>query len=118
MHCKECDAYIPASSKFCSECGNSTSWGSSHGDSNPYPTPQAGTDSTCVGSAIAGVIALLFPLFGVTGVIAIVCGVKGRSSADETGAGGRGLATLGIVLGFLSLLRMVLGFLTLASMTR
>lgn len=59
----------------------------------------------CVGSAV-------------TGVIAIVCGVKGRSSAGETGTGGRGLATLGIVLGFLSLLRLILGFLTLVSMTR
>ena len=118
MYCKECGEQISSSSKFCSECGGSTSWGSSHSDSNPYPPRQAGTDSMCVGSAIAGVIALLFPLFGVTGVIAIVCGVKGRSSAGETGTGGRGLATLGIVLGFLSLLRLILGFLTLVSMTR
>ena len=110
MYCKECGEQISSSSKFCSECGSSTSWGSSRSDSNPYSPRQAGTDSMCVGS--------LFPLFGVTGVIAIVCGVKGRSSADETGAGGRGLATLGIVLGFLSLLRLILGFLTLASMMR
>ena len=118
MYCKECGEQISSSSKFCSECGSSTSWRSSHSDSNPYPPRQAGTDSMCVGSAIAGVIALLFPLFGVTGVIAIVCGVKGKSSADENGVGGRGLATLGIVLGFLSLLRLILGFLTLASMMR
>jgi len=118
MHCKECDEYIPPSSKFCSECGRSTSGVSNYNNGNLYPIQQAGTDSMCVGSAIAGVIALLFPLFGVTGVIAIVYGVKGRSSAGETGTGGRGLATLGIVLGFLSLLRLILGFLTLASMMR
>ncbi len=118
MYCKECGEQISSSSKFCSECGSSTSWGSSHSDSNPYPTQRVGTDSMCVGSAIAGVIALLFPLFGITGVVAIACGVKGRSSAGETGTGGRGLATLGIVLGFLSLLRLILGFLTLVSMTR
>ena len=118
MYCKECGEQISSSSKFCSECGRSTSGVSNYNNDNLYPIQQAGTDSMCVGSAIAGVIALLFPLFGVTGVIAIVCGVKGRSSADETGAGGRGLATLGIVLGFLSLLRLILGFLTLASMMR
>ena len=57
----------------------------------------------CVGSAIAGVAALLLPLFGVTGVIAIVCGAKGMSKTNETGMGGRGLATLGMILGTLSI---------------
>ena len=72
----------------------------------------------CVGSAIAGIVAVLFPLFGITGVVAIVCGVRGRLNTDETGMGGRGLATLGIVLGSLSILLAVLASLTLASVTR
>lgn len=108
MYCKECGGNISSSSRFCSECGSSTSGGSNHNEGNPYPIQQAGTDSMCVGSAIAGVIALLFPLFGITGAIAIICGVKGRSSAVETGAGGRGLATLGMVLGVLSILWVLL----------
>lgn len=118
MYCKECGEQISSSNRFCSECGSSTSEGSNHNDSNPYPTQRVGTDSMCVGSAIVGIVAVLFPLFGVTGVVAIACGVRGRLNTDETGMGGRGLATLGIVLGFLSLLRLILGFLTLVSMTR
>lgn len=108
MHCKECDGYISSSSRFCSECGSTTPGGSNDNNSNLYPIQQAGTDSMCVGSAIAGVIALLFPLFGITGVIAIVCGAKGRSNTDETGMGGRGLATLGMVLGTLSIVFVVI----------
>ena len=104
MHCKECDEYIPPNSKFCSECGRSTSGVSNYNNDNLYPIQQAGTDSMCVGSAIAGVIALLFPLFGVTGAIAIACGIKGRTNVDRTGMGGGGLATLGMVLGTLSIL--------------
>ena len=116
MHCKECDAYIPASSKFCSECGRSTSGVSHHNNGNPSPIQQAGTDSMCVGSAIAGVAALLLPLFGVTGVIAIVCGAKGMSKTNETGMGGRGLATVGMILGVVAIVRMVI-LLTTASVS-
>ena len=108
MHCKECDGYISLSSRFCSECGSTTLGGSNDNNSTPSPTQQAGTDSMCVGSAIAGVIALLFPLFGITGVIAIVCGAKGMSKTNETGMGGRGLATLGMVLGTLSIVCVVI----------
>ena len=118
MYCKECGEQISSSNRFCSECGSSTSEGSNHNDSNPYPTQRVGTDSMCVGSAIAGIVAVLFPLFGITGVVAIVCGVRGRLNTDETGMGGRGLATLGIVLGSLSILLAVLASLTLASVTR
>ena len=103
MHCKKCDEYIPPSSKFCSECGRSTSGVSNHDNGDLLLIQQAGTDSMCVGSAIAGVIALLFPLFGVTGAIAIACGIKGRTNVDRTGMGGSGLATLGMVLGTLSI---------------
>ena len=108
MHCKECDACIPSSSRFCSECGRSTSGVSHHNNGNLSSIQQAGTDSMCVGSAITGVMALLFPLFGITGVIAIACGAKGRSNTDETGMGGRGLATLGMVLGTLSIVCVVI----------
>ena len=116
MHCKECDEYIPPSSKFCSECGRSTSGVSNYNNGSPSPIQQAGTDSMCVGSAIAGVIALLFPLFGVTGAIAIVCGAKGMSKTNETGMGGRGLATVGMILGVVAIVRMVI-LLTTASVS-
>ena len=116
MHCKKCDEYIPPSSKFCSECGRSTSGVSNHDNGDLFLIQQAGTDSMCVGSAIAGVIALLFPLFGVTGVIAIVCGAKGMSKTNETGMGGRGLATVGMILGVVAIVRMVI-LLTTASVS-
>ena len=116
MHCKECDGYISSSSRFCSECGSSTSGESNHNNGNLSPAQQAGTDSMCVGSAIAGVIALFLPLFGVTGVIAIVCGAKGMSNTNETGMGGRGLATLGMVLGVVSIVCVVI-LLTSASVS-
>ena len=118
MYCKECGEQISSSNRFCSECGSSTSEGSNHNDSNPYPTQRVGTDSMCVGSAIVGIVAVLFPLFGITGVVAIACGVRGRLNTDETGMGGRGLAIFGIVLGSLSILLAVLASLTLASVTR
>ena len=108
MHCKECDEYIPPNSKFCSECGRSTSGVSNCINGNPSPIQQAGTDSMCVGSAIAGVAAFLLPLFGVTGVIAIVCGAKGMSRTNETGMGGYGLATVGMILGVVAIVWMVI----------
>ena len=116
MHCKECDEYIPPSSRFCSECGRSTSGVSNHDNGDLLLIQQAGTDSMCVGSAIAGVIALFLPLFGVTGVIAIVCGAKGMSNTNETGMGGRGLATLGMILGVVSIVCVVI-LLTTASVS-
>ena len=72
--------------------------------------PKAGTDSFCIGSAIAGVIALLIPLFGITGIIAIILGVQGRGNANRNGMGGGGLAVLGIILGIVSLLRILFIF--------
>ena len=116
MHCKECDACIPSSSRFCSECGRSTSGVSHHNNGNLSSIQQAGTDSMCVGSAIAGVIALFLPLLGVTGVIAIVCGAKGMSRTNETGMGGRGLAILGMILGVVSIVCVVI-LLTSASVS-
>ena len=119
MNCRKCGEHVLSGSRFCPSCGSSTtSSGSSSYSSSSYPTQQMGTDSMCVGSAIAGVIALLFPLLGITGGIAIACGAAGRKKAQETGMGGKGLATLGIVLGILSLLRVLLAFALLATPRR
>ena len=116
MYCQDCGERIVDANKFCPQCGSSISGASDVSHHSPMPSfPKAGTDSFCIGSAITGVIALLIPLFGITGMIAIILGVQGRGNANRNGMGGGGLAVLGIILGIVSLLWIIFIFASLST---
>lgn len=111
MYCQDCGERIVDANKFCPQCGSSISGASDVSHHSPTSSfHKAGTDSFCIGSAITGVIALLLPLFGITGMIAIILGVQGRGNANRNGMAGGGLAVLGIILGIVSLLRILFIF--------
>lgn len=53
-------------------------------------------------SAIVGVLALQVPLLGVTGIVAMACGVKGALNSRRERQPGQELSVLGFMLGLIS----------------
>lgn len=109
------EAHAAPEYKFCPDCDARLSGGSR---TIRHVQPTNGTDSWCVGSAITGVLALSVPLFGLTGLVAIILGFQGRFNIKETRLGGGGLAIFGIILGIVSAGLVLLPFLGLPRIGR
>lgn len=74
------------------------------------PTVSAPTSSTATISLIAGILGLtLFPIIG--SIVAVITGMMARREIRETeGAlGGEGVATAGLILGWIGVAMLVLG---------
>ena len=74
-----------------------------------YDTPQR-TSSLAIASLLFGILGLtLFPIIG--GIIALVTGYMARNEIRESGGavGGEGLATAGLVLGWICIGLLVIG---------
>lgn len=84
---------------------------------NVPPTPKRGTNGNAVASLVLGIIGLpiLCPLI-VPSIIALVLGYRGRRQVKETGEEGGGMATAGIVMGWIGVViapLIILGFVLL-----
>ena len=78
----------------------------------PYMPVRRGTNSLAVASLVCG---LAQPFLGLTTIPAIVLGYVARGQIRRTGEDGSGLATAGLVLGWIGVGVAVLLFLTLAA---
>ncbi|MDO5094403.1 MAG: hypothetical protein Q4D79_13490 [Propionibacteriaceae bacterium] len=94
---------MPDDRRFCPECGSDTSRAGKAGDSEEAAKARAfGVEYLCVSSAIVGLLALQVQLLGITGVVAMACGVKGALNCMRERQPGQELAILGFVLGLIS----------------
>lgn len=75
------------------------------------PTAVTGTTNTlAVVSIVAGVASFVFaPVIGA--IVAVITGHMAKSQIRQTGEGGDGLATIGLILGYVHLALVVLGIL-------
>ena len=79
-----------------------------------YPRPgvvyyqqPAGLNELCVVGAVVGVVSLLLPLFGITGIIGLACSIGGVCQTSRNSQRGSALGVIGIVLSVLSLVYVV-----------
>jgi hypothetical protein len=63
------------------------------------PAPRAGTNGKAAGALVCGLLCV--PTFGLTCIPAVVLGHMARSELRTTGESGEGLATTGLVLGWI-----------------
>lgn len=64
------------------------------------PAPRPATNGKAVGAMVCGLLTVV--TLGATGIPAVVLGHSARSEMRRTGESGEGLATTGLVLGWLS----------------
>ncbi len=126
MNCPRCDSALPEDAAFCPSCGNRARSGPGTGGSpthpyssarppiRAYPRPgvvyyqqPAGLNELCVVGAVVGVVSLLLPLFGITGIIGLACSIGGVCQTSRNSQRGSALGVIGIVLSVLSLVYVV-----------
>jgi type IV pilus assembly protein PilA len=115
MFCQNCGTTNPDSGQFCSQCGSpltaaaavrpTTGPGAVSGSSFATPPPLVGNPPTS-GKAIASLICGIFTFFFPASIAAIILGHVSLSEIRGSAGrlGGRGLATTGLVLGYLGLM--------------
>ncbi|WP_372452103.1 DUF1707 and DUF4190 domain-containing protein [Streptomyces oryzae] len=64
------------------------------------PAPPPRTNGTAIGALVCGV---LTPMYGLTAIPAVILGHKAKAEIRRTGEQGDGLATAGLVLGWLAI---------------
>jgi type IV pilus assembly protein PilA len=114
MFCRNCGTTNPDSGQFCSKCGSpltaaaaarpTTGPGAVGGGSFATPPPLVGSPPTS-GKAIASLICGIFTVFFPASIAAIILGHISLSEIRRSAGrlGGRGLATTGLVLGYLGI---------------
>jgi type IV pilus assembly protein PilA len=115
MFCQNCGMANPTSGQFCSKCGSplpsTASAGSTPGSvavpgsSSATPPPLDGNPPTS-GKAIASLVCGIFTFFLPASIAAVILGHLSLSEIRRSAGrlGGRGLATTGLVLGYLGLM--------------
>jgi type IV pilus assembly protein PilA len=115
MFCQNCGTANPDSAQFCSKCGSpltaaaavrpTTGPGAVGGGSFATPTPLDGNPRTS-GKAIASLVCGIFTFFFPASIAAVILGHLSLSEIRRSAGriGGRGLATTGLVLGYLGLM--------------
>ena len=115
MFCQNCEMANPTSGQFCSKCGSplpsTASAGSTPGSvavpgsSSATPPPLDGNPPTS-GKAIASLVCGIFTFFLPASIAAVILGHLSLSEIRRSAGrlGGRGLATTGLVLGYLGLM--------------
>ena len=109
-YCRSCGAAMEPGQRFCGACGTEAG-GPIPGSIAALPTTASATSGKAVAAAVLGVAGfLVLPI--VCSILAIVlAGQARREIADDPRLGGAGLATTGLVLGWLGLVLGVLGML-------
>jgi type IV pilus assembly protein PilA len=114
MYCQNCGTTNPDSGQFCSKCGSpltaagavrpTTGPGAVGGGSFATPPPLDGNPPTS-GKAIASLVCGIFTFFFPASIAAIILGHISLSEIRRSAGriGGRGLATTGLVLGYLGI---------------
>lgn len=69
------------------------------------PAPQAGTNGLAIASLILSVVGFFC---GIGSIIGIILGFIARGQIKQTGQGGAGLATAGIIIGFVTIVLSIL----------
>lgn len=113
MFCRNCGTANPDSGQFCSKCGQPLS--SAAARTTPGPTPVPGSsfatppsvtgDAPTSGKAIASLVCGIFTFFLPASIAAIILGHLSLSEIRKSAGriGGRGIATTGLVLGYLGI---------------
>jgi len=117
VNCPRCDSALPEDAAFCPSCGNRARSGPGTGGSPTHPDSSArppvyyqqpaGLNELCVVGAVVGVVSLLLPLFGITGIIGLACSIGGVCQTSRNSQRGSALGVIGIVLSVLSLVYVV-----------
>src|SRR5277367_4941928 len=114
MFCQNCGTTNPDSGQFCSKCGSpltaaaavrpTTGPGAFPGGSYATPPPFDGNPRTS-GKAIASLVCGIFTFFFPASIAAIILGHISLSEIRKSGGriGGQGIATTGLVLGYLGI---------------
>ncbi len=112
MFCQNCGTANPDSGQFCSKCGSpltaaaaarpTTGPGAISGGSFATPPPFTGnprTSGKAIASLVCGIFAFIFP----ASIAAIILGHISLSEIRKSAGrlGGQGIATIGVVLGYL-----------------
>jgi type IV pilus assembly protein PilA len=115
MFCPNCGTTNPDSGQFCSKCGSpltaaaaarpTTGPGAVPGGSLPTPPPLHGNPPTS-GKAIASLVCGVFTIFLPASIAAVILGHMAHSEIRKSAGriGGQGIATIGLVLGYLGLM--------------
>jgi type IV pilus assembly protein PilA len=115
MFCRNCGTANPDSGQFCSRCGSpltaaaavrpTTGPGAVPGGSFATPPPLDSNPPTS-GKAIASLICGIFTIFLPASIAAVILGHMAHSEIRKSAGriGGQGIATTGLVLGYLGLM--------------
>lgn len=113
MFCRNCGTANPDSGQYCSKCGQPLS--SAAARTTPGPTPVMGSsfttpppvtsDAPTSGKAIASLVCGIFTFFLPASIAAIILGHMAHSEIRKSAGriGGQGIATTGLVLGYLGI---------------
>ena len=101
MICPSCSTANAPESRYCDNCGKALRSASRSFAPSPHP-PVAGVRRTN-GMAVASLVLGIVWIYGIGSILALVFGYVGRNQIDQSGGveAGRGLATAGIVLGWI-----------------
>jgi type IV pilus assembly protein PilA len=113
MFCRNCGTANPDSAQYCSKCGDPLS-ASAAASAMPGPTTVPGSsfapppftgDAPTSGKAIASLVCGIFTFFIPASIAAIILGHMSLSEIRKSAGriGGRGIATTGLVLGYLGI---------------
>ncbi len=110
--CAKCGTQINEGSAFCQNCGTASPAAAAPqavAATAPAPTapPVAGgkTNVFAITALIIGIASIFFDFFYfIPSILAIVFGIVGLSQVKRTGAKGKGMAMVGIILGAVAIL--------------
>ncbi len=105
MNCPRCGAYNPPGATVCRECG--TPLYPQQGYGSPAPRSNSGT---AIASLVCGILGwTVLPFIG--SVLAIILGHMAMGEIKRSGGlmGGKGMATVGLILGYAAIVLSLIG---------
>ena len=122
MFCPKCGAKVNDGAAFCGSCGSNLSQnnnGFNQNQNNGFVQsnnniPQTNNVSNSVGTNKYAIMSLVFSciaffIFGYLCIAGIILGYKAKNEIAQTNEKGKGLATAGIVIGYVDLVFLIIG---------